>query len=124
MLTGIQLRAYPTQHQKLILSQWMGCARFVWNAKCDEDKYFRGFARKFATFDHYYETQDQKYAHFKSDEISSWLANCPSTIQKNSTVNWYNTLKKSIKGLCGRPKRKKKTDKGSIHLTSDLFEFR
>ncbi|WP_228718916.1 helix-turn-helix domain-containing protein [Acinetobacter indicus] len=49
MLTGIQLRAYPTQHQKLILSQWMGCARFVWNAKCDEDKYFRGFARKFAT---------------------------------------------------------------------------
>ncbi|WP_286397328.1 helix-turn-helix domain-containing protein [Acinetobacter towneri] len=36
MLTGIQLRAYPTNHQKLILSQWMGCARFIWNAKCDE----------------------------------------------------------------------------------------
>ncbi|QOW42900.1 MULTISPECIES: RNA-guided endonuclease TnpB family protein [Acinetobacter] len=124
MLTGIRLRVYPTEHQKLILSQWMGCARFVWNAKCDEDKYFRGFARKFATFDHYYETQDQKYAHFKSDEISSWLANCPSTIQKNSTVNWFNTLKKSIKGVCGRPRRKKKSDKGSVHLTSDLFEFR
>lgn len=101
----------------------MGCARFIWNAKCDEDKYFRGFARKFASFDRYYETQDQKYSHFKSDQLSLWLANCPSTIQKNSTVNWYNTLKKSIKGVCGRPKRKKKTDKGSIHLTSDLFEF-
>ncbi|MDD2945532.1 MAG: transposase [Acinetobacter sp.] len=124
MLTGIQLRAYPTENQKLILSQWMGCARFIWNAKCDEDKYFRGFAAKFAPFNQYYETQDQKYSHFKSDELSSWLANCPSTIQKNSTVNWYNTLKKSIQGLCGRPKRKKKTDKASIHLTSDLFEFR
>lgn len=89
----------------------MGCARFVWNAKCDEDKYFRGFARKFTPYNHYYETQDQKYAHFKSDDLSSWLANCPSTIQKNATVNWFNTLKKSIKGLCGRPKRKKNLTK-------------
>ncbi|WP_267313286.1 helix-turn-helix domain-containing protein [Acinetobacter indicus] len=81
---------YPTEHQKLILSQWMGCAR------------------KFTPYNHYYETQDQKYSHFKSNELSSWLANCPSTIQKNSTVNWFNTLKKSIKGVCGRPRRKKK----------------
>ncbi len=102
----------------------MGCARFIWNAKCDEDKYYRGFARKFTPYNHYYETQDQKYSHFKSNELSSWLANCPSTIQKNSTVNWFNTLKKSIKGVCGRPRRKKKSDKGSVHLTSDLFEFR
>ncbi|MCL1160248.1 helix-turn-helix domain-containing protein, partial [Shewanella inventionis] len=27
MLTGIKLRANPTSNQKLILSQWMGCAR-------------------------------------------------------------------------------------------------
>jgi putative transposase len=24
--------------KKLILSQWMGCAKAVWNAKCDQDK--------------------------------------------------------------------------------------
>ncbi|HIF5920546.1 TPA: helix-turn-helix domain-containing protein, partial [Raoultella ornithinolytica] len=30
MLTGIKLRANPTSHQKLILSQWMGCARSIW----------------------------------------------------------------------------------------------
>ena len=123
MISGIQLRAYPTNHQKLILSQWMGCARFIWNAKCDEDRYFRGFARKFTPYNHYYTTQDQKYSHFKSEELSKWLLNCPSTILKNSTVNWFNTLKKSIKGICGRPKRKKKSDKGTIHLTQDLFEF-
>jgi transposase len=42
MLTGIQLRAYPTNHQKLILSQWMGCARFVWKTVLllDEHDFF------------------------------------------------------------------------------------
>ena len=38
MLTGIKLRANPTSHQKLVLSQWMGCARSIWNAKVDEEK--------------------------------------------------------------------------------------
>ena len=38
----------------------VSCARFIWNAKCDEDKYFRGFARKFTPYNQYYETQDQK----------------------------------------------------------------
>ncbi|MFK0572790.1 helix-turn-helix domain-containing protein, partial [Endozoicomonas sp.] len=37
MLQGIRLKANPTNRQKLILSQWMGCARFIWNGKCDED---------------------------------------------------------------------------------------
>ncbi|MBW2648058.1 MAG: helix-turn-helix domain-containing protein [Deltaproteobacteria bacterium] len=31
---GIKLQARPTEDQKLILSQWMGCARFIWNGKC------------------------------------------------------------------------------------------
>ena len=112
MLTGIQLRAYPTNHQKLILSQWMGCARFIWNAKCDEDKYFRGFARKFTPYNQYYETQDQKYSHFKSEELSAWLKQCSSQILRNSASNWKETLDRFKSGICGRPKRKKKTDKG------------
>ena len=101
----------------------MGCTRFVWNAKCDEDKYFRGFAHKFTPFKYYYQTQDTKYSHFKSDELSSWLSKCPSQILRNSVTNWYETLNKSIKGGCGRPKRKAKTDKGSIYLTRELFKF-
>ncbi|WOG29223.1 helix-turn-helix domain-containing protein [Endozoicomonas sp. 8E] len=36
MLRGIRLKANPTDQQKLVLSQWMGCARVIWNAKCDE----------------------------------------------------------------------------------------
>ena len=47
MLTGIRLRANPTENQKLILNQWMGCARFIWNAKCKEEAYYNTFARKY-----------------------------------------------------------------------------
>ena len=47
MLTGIKLRAHPTSHQKLILSQWMGCARSIWNAKVEEERYYRTYARKY-----------------------------------------------------------------------------
>jgi transposase len=47
LLTGIKLRANPTPSQNLILSQWMGCAKFIWNAKCGEEKYYSTFARKY-----------------------------------------------------------------------------
>ncbi|MDH1635728.1 helix-turn-helix domain-containing protein [Aeromonas caviae] len=38
MLTGIKLRANPNEAQKQTLSQWMGCARVIWNGKVDEEK--------------------------------------------------------------------------------------
>lgn len=53
MLTGIKLRANPTSHQKLILSQWMGCARSIWNAKVEEERYYRTYARKYCTIGTY-----------------------------------------------------------------------
>ena len=122
MLTGIRLQANPTPHQKLVLSQWMGCARVIWNAKCDEHRYYSTFARKYypvGTF----APVDQKAAQFKSKELTPWLSDCPSQIIRNSAVNWYQTYQKYMKGLCGKPKRKPKTDKGSIYLTNELFRF-
>ena len=122
MLTGIRLQANPTPHQKRVLSQWMGCARVIWNAKCDEHRYYSTFARKYypvGTF----APVDQKAAQFKSKELTPWLSDCPSQIIRNSAVNWYQTYQKYMKGLCGRPKRKPKTDKGSIYLTNELFRF-
>ncbi len=38
MTLGIRLKANPTQEQRRILSQWMGCARYIWNAKTWEEK--------------------------------------------------------------------------------------
>lgn len=85
MLTGIKLRANPTSHQKLILSQWMGCARSIWNAKVEEERYYRTYARKYCTIGTYAPI-DQTTSQFKSKELSPWLSECPSQILRNSAV--------------------------------------
>lgn len=122
MLSGIKLKANPTDKQKLVLSQWMGCARVIWNAKVGEEKYHRIFARKYYPVGTYAPI-DTKAAHFKSKELTPWLSDCPSQIIRNSATNWYNTYRKFMGGKCGRPKIKPKTDKGSIYLTKELFRF-
>ena len=122
LIKGIQLKAHPTTHQKLILSQWMGCARLIWNAKCDEERYYSTFARKYYPIKTYAPI-DQKTSQFKNKELTPWLYECPSQIIRNAAVNWYQTFQKFMKGQCGKPKRKPKTDKGSIHLTRELFNF-
>lgn len=122
MLRGVRFKANPTHKQKLILSQWMGCARFIWNAKCEEEHYFTTFARKYYPIGTYAPI-DQKAAQFKNKDLTPWLYDCPSQIIRNSAVNWYQTYQKFIKRQCGKPKRKPKTDKGSIHLTRELFKF-
>jgi len=122
MLMGIRLQAHPTSQQKLVLSQWMGCARFIWNGKCDEDRYLVSFARKYMPTGTYAPI-DQKFSQYKDDDLSPWLSECPSQILRNSAVNWYQTYKKFLKGECGKPNRKKKSDGGSIHLTKEVFRF-
>ena len=122
MLQGIRLKANPTENQKVILSQWMGCARVIWNAKCDESAYYSTFARKYYPIGTY-APLDQTTTQFKDKLLTLWLYKCPSQILRNSSVNWYQTYLKFIKGQCGKPKRKPKSDKGSIHLTRELFRF-
>jgi putative transposase len=122
MLMGIKLQAHPTEEQKLVLSQWMGCARFIWNGKCQEDKYLTTFARKYLPVNTYAPI-NQSFARYKDKEISPWLFNCPSQILRNSATNWYQTYQKFLKGLCGKPRIKKKKDGGGIYLTRELFKF-
>jgi putative transposase len=122
MLMGIRLQARPTGQQKLVLSQWMGCARFIWNAKCDEDSYLGSYARRYMPCGTYAPI-DQKFSQYKDVQLSPWLSQCPSQILRNSAVNWYQTYQKFLKGECGKPKRKKKSDGGSIHLTKEVFRF-
>ena len=123
MLMGIKLQAHPTEVQKLILSQWMGCARTIWNAKCQEDKYLNTFARKYLPINTY-PKPDQAFAQYKNDDLTPWLSQCSSQILRNSAVNWYQTYQRFFKGLCGKPRVKRKQDGGSIHLTRELFRFK
>ena len=122
MITGVRFKAYPTVEQKITLSQWMGCARFIWNAKCDEHKYLYQFAKKYLPTGTYAPI-DQSFAQYKSKELSPWLYHCPSQILRNSASNWYKTCKNFMKGACGKPKRKKRDETGSVHLTREIFHL-
>ena len=119
MLTGIKLQAHPTQVQKKTLSQWMGCARYIWNAKTHEEKELR---RILSTEDRYPKI-DSSYAHFKNKEDTPWLYDVPSVVLRNSIANWYKTYQNFFKKLCGRPQYKKKDGRGSVYLTRELFDF-
>jgi putative transposase len=106
-LCGINFRAHPKAEQKKVLSQWMGCARFIWNAKCEENNYLYKFKQKFLPIN----TKtpiDQIYAQFKNTELSPWLSDCPSQILRNTMCTWRETMGNFLKGNCGRPQKKKK----------------
>ena len=122
MLMGAKFSANPSVGQVIALSSWMGASKFIWNAKCDEDKYLRKFAVKFlpkGTFPKI----DKAYAQYKT-EISKFLEDCPSQILRNSASNWYNSYQESYKQKDrGRPKRKKRGQGMSIWLTRELFRF-
>ena len=59
MTLGIRLQAHPNQEQRKVLSQWMGCARYIWNAKTRQEKEQREVLSK----QDIYPKIDQSYAH-------------------------------------------------------------
>ena len=123
MLMGIKIPIKPTSFLKKTFNEWMGCSRFIWNAKCEEDHYLISYAKKFLPINTYPKI-DQKYSQYKDKELSPWLFKCPSQILRNSATNWFKTYQNFLKGLCNKPKRKKKSNKASIHLTKELFYFK
>lgn len=122
MQTGIRYAADPTREQAETLSQWIGCARVVWNAKCDEDRYLRTFARKYLPVNTYV-TPDKAYSQYKTD-LTPWLKACPSQILRNSATIWHRTYQKFFRKECGRPVRKKKQKGNYIWLTRELFDLK
>ena len=122
MLTGINLAAYPNKKQKKTISEWFGCGRYIWNAKCEEDKYLINFARRYLPIGTYPKI-DQSFSQYKNKELSPWLFEIPSQLLRNSVSNWHHTYRQYLKGLCGKPKRKRKLACDSVHLTRELFSF-
>lgn len=121
MLTGIRFKAYPSGEQAKTLSHWIGCARVVWNAKCDEDEYLRTFAKKYLPIGTFPEL-NKEYAHFKGED-TAWLKSCPSQLMRNSATLWHRTYVNFLKGICGRPVRKKSAKGNYIWLTRELFQI-
>jgi putative transposase len=82
-MCGVKFRAYPTALQAQTLSQWIGCARVIYNCKVEEDRIhyqqFKETGQKIAV--------NQSFARFKTEE-RPWLKECPSQILRNTIVNW------------------------------------
>lgn len=120
---GIKFRAYPNNDQKLTLSQWMGCSRFIYNAKCDEFNYHTKFRNHSLQLTGELIPIDQAYSQFKTED-TLWLKLCPSQILRNSAYRWNEAYWNYRNGITkGLPKHKKKSGKQSIWLTSELFKL-
>jgi len=125
MLTGIKFRAYPTAEQKQALSQWMGAGRVIWNAKYNQWQYESTYARKYLPVGTY-ACIDQTYSQFKDKELTPYLFQVPSQVLRNSAVNWFTTMQNWLDPQHPQThpaKNKKKLDRGSVHLTKELFRF-
>jgi putative transposase len=122
MLTGIKNKFYPSREMSSILSQWIGCARVIYNAKCDEDRYLRAYARKYLTVGTF-PTIDKSYSQYKTN-ITPFLKDCPSQILRNSATIWHASYRRFMNGIGGRPKHKNKAKGNYIWLTRELFTIR
>ena len=112
MQIGNRFRCYPTPAQAKTLLQWIGCQRYMYNAKVGEDQYFRRFARKSLTHTGEFAPIDQQYSQFKT-ELTPWLSDVPSIILRNGTVLWKQSYSRYFQKLGGRPNIHKVGAEGS-----------
>ena len=116
---GVKFRAYLTIEQAQTLSQWIGCARVIYNCKVSEDNQnyqeFKTTGEKSSV--------NQAYSHFKTEE-RNWLNQCPSQILRNSSSIWYSAKQRFFKGIAKNPRKKSKGVKDTVLLTSELFSFK
>jgi len=129
MSTGYRFRAYPDDSVARVLSRWIGCQRFIKNAKVREDRYYRAFQRRFADFAGVHSPVDQAYSHLIGDgggcedANTSWLREVPSHVLRNGAVRFYQAYQRFFKGLARRPTTQGPHGEQSVWLTSELFKF-
>ncbi len=123
MQIGNRFRCYPTPAQAQTLLAWIGCQRFIYNAKVSEDRYFRRFARQSLAHAGQFAPIDQQYSHFKT-ELTPWLGEVPSQILRNGAVLWKHAYGRYFSKLSGRPGIHRKTGEQSVWITSELFSFK
>lgn len=122
MQTGFRFRCYPTRTQAQVLRRWIGCQRHIYNAKVQEDRYFRRFQRRFVGCAGMRAPIDQKYAQFIGEE-TAWLREVPAQVLRNGAVRWRQAYARHFARLAGRPTIKKKHGPQSVWLTAELFRF-
>ncbi len=122
MLNGYRFRLYPDQEQERLLLRWIGCRRLIYNAKVQEDRYYRKFQRRFVALAGMSVPIDQEYSRFITED-TAFLREVPSQVLRNGATLWRQAYARFFAGLGGRPKHKTKTGRQAVWLTSELFEF-
>jgi len=122
MLNGYKFRLYPSPEQEQILLRWIGCQRLIYNAKVQEDRYFRRFQRRMVGTAGMPVPVDQRYRQFITDQ-TAFLREVPSQILRNGAVTFAQAYQRFFKKLGGRPKLKKKSGRQAVWITRELFEF-
>lgn len=118
-MCGVKFRAYPTKEQAKTFSQWIGCARVIYNCKVAED---------LKNYQRFKETGEkglihQAYSQFKTAE-RPWLKEVPSQILRNSASIWYQAKQRFFKNLAKNPRKKHRGNRDSVLLTQELFSLK
>ncbi len=94
----------------------------IYNAKVQEDRYFRRFAQRMVGAVGKPVPVDQQYSQFIT-ERTSLLRDVPSQILSNGAVKFRQAYQRFFKKLGGRPKLKKKSGRQAVWLSRELCEF-
>jgi putative transposase len=123
--SGVRFRAYPDAGLVAVLGRWIGCQRFIYNGKVNEDRLFAAQRRlEIASGNVEVETPlDQAYSQFKDRELTPWLYEVPSQILRNGAVRWMGAKQRQLKRLGKAPRRRTRRDFNSVHVTSELFRI-
>jgi putative transposase len=98
MQYGVRFRAYPPASVAARLKCWIGCQRFVKNAKVREDRYFRRFSKAALSLTGTRVPIDQQYSQFKT-ELTPFLNEVPSQILRNGAYLFKQAYTRYFAGL-------------------------
>lgn len=121
-MKGQRFSIKPSPALAQTLRQWIGCQRFVYNAKVQDDRYFRRFARKSLQLAGQFAPVDQTYSQYKAQV--PFLSEIPSQILRNGAVRWYQAYQRFFKKLGGRPTIKTRHGRQSVYVARELYRFK
>ena len=124
--SGVRFKALPTREQACALARWIGCQRFIYNGKVDEDRLFAAQRRMELRDDPGAAINtpiDNTTKQFKT-ELSPWLKDAPSQVLRQGVCRWRAAKQRQLAGLAKAPRRRTRRDFTSVRLDADMFEFR
>ena len=123
MQIGNRFRLYPNSQQQALLSNWIGCQRYIYNAKVEQHALDSYFTQKTLQHIGHYPILDSSMAAFKSKELTPWLHEVPAVVLRNGAYLWRQTMQGFLSGLNKKARKQKGHGEVGVWLTSELFRF-